>query len=260
MQSPNESFRAKSFILTVAAGKRLIAKGMAARSDLRQALENGTVVIVAGTTNAYVAEEILASLGQGESFSRSRFYRGITLPPGKKFAPSAGEDFPGDVVLVKGEWHKGKSIFDVVDGLAEGDVIIKGANALDVAARKAGILIGHPKGGTIGVALLAVAGRRVRLILPTGLEKRVAAKLEDLADIMNAPGAHGPRLLPAPGEAFCELDAVELLTGAKAHLVAAGGIEGAEGSVWIAVRGTPAQLEAADALIRLVATEEPFAL
>ena len=49
------------FYLTPAAGKRLIAKGVTALPAVRAALLQGTVVIVAGTTNGYVAEEVLAS-------------------------------------------------------------------------------------------------------------------------------------------------------------------------------------------------------
>jgi len=41
--------------------------------------------------------------------------------------------------------------------LKEGDIILKGANALDMSRRQAAILIGHPKAGTIGIVLQAVA-------------------------------------------------------------------------------------------------------
>ena len=132
-------------------------------------------------------------------------------------------DFPGDVIIVNGIWQKGKTIFDVVDDLLEGDVILKGANALDLARRQAAIFVGHPRGGTIGAALQAVVGRRVRLILQVGLGKRVPSDLTELAVRLNAPGAKGPRLLPVLGEVFTEIDAVKLLTGAEAELVAAGG-------------------------------------
>jgi len=47
---------------------------------------------------------------------------------------------------------------------------LKGANALDLTRHQAAILIGHPKAGTIGTILPAVVGRRVKLILPVGLE------------------------------------------------------------------------------------------
>ena len=49
------------------------------------------------------------------------------------------------------------------------DVILKGANALDVGARRAAVLIGNPDGGIAGAVVPAVVGRRVRLIVPVGL-------------------------------------------------------------------------------------------
>ncbi|MGD0953116.1 MAG: hypothetical protein ABR985_12115 [Methanotrichaceae archaeon] len=71
----------RQFVLTPAAGKRLIAKALVAHPAIQTALKSGTVAIIAGTTNGYVAEEILASIGQSEGFSRRRFFRGIILPP-----------------------------------------------------------------------------------------------------------------------------------------------------------------------------------
>ena len=158
-----------------------------------KSLRNGTVVIVAGTTNGYVAEEILKAHDISNDFSRKHFFRGITLPPTKTVTAEGRltdeSKFPGDVVIVKGVWQKGKTIADVVDSLKEGDVILKGANALDLTHRQAAILIGHPKAGTIGLALPAIVGRRVKLIIPVGLEKRVNGDLNALAEKMNAPGA-----------------------------------------------------------------------
>ena len=101
------------------------------------------------------------------------------------------------MVIVKGVWQKGKTIFDVADSLREGDVILKGANALDLTRKQAAVLIGHPQGGTTITALQAVVGRRVRLILPVGLEKRVPGDLMELAARINAPGQQ--RLSAAPG-------------------------------------------------------------
>jgi hypothetical protein len=137
-------------------------------------------------------------------------------------------------------------------------VILKGANALDLTNKKAGILIGHPKAGTIGLALPAVVGRRVRLIIPVGLEKRINGDLDALAERMNAPGAGGYRLLPVNGEVFTELDALAALTAANVELIAAGGVCGAVGSVWIAVSGEPEQEEFAAEVIASVAEEPPF--
>ncbi|HSW37898.1 MAG TPA: hypothetical protein VLL97_00225 [Acidobacteriota bacterium] len=252
------------FVLTPAAGKRLIAKGIAAHAAVQAALKSATVVIVAGTTNGYVAEEVLKMLGREEGFCKDHFFRGITLP---RFQPTADMGrlpdermFPGDVVLVKGSWNKGKTIYDVLDSLKEGDVILKGANAVDLFTRRAAVLIGHPTGGTVIAALQAVAGRRVRLIIPAGVEKRVSGDLDDLAAVMNAPCVEGPRLLPVPGELFTEIDAISLITGCSADLVAAGGVCGAEGAAWFAVSGDTEQEQSARHLLQSVAGEPPFSL
>jgi hypothetical protein len=252
----------KQFVLTPAAGKRLIGIAMVKHPAIVKALKKGTVVIIAGTTNGFVAEEILKFLGQAKNFQRAHFYRGIILPPHRP-TTSTGiiydqSKFPGDVVIRKGEFQEGKTIFDVVDRLSEGDVILKGANAVNLTQKKAAVLIGAPNAGTIGASVPAVVGRRLNLILPVGLEKRVYENLDDLASKMNAPGEQGPRLLPVPGEIFTELDAIKLLTGAQASLVAAGGVSGAEGSIWLAVCGTPSQEKTAEKLIKSVINEPAF--
>jgi len=252
----------KQFLITPHTGKRLIAKTLAKHPSINKALKNGTLVIIAGTTNGYVAEEILKTHNITGVFSRKHFFRGITIPPTKKVTAegrlSNESMFPGDVVITKGFWEKGKTIEDVVDSLKEGDVILKGANALDLKRRQAAILIGHPKAGTIGLALPAVVGRRVKLIIPVGLEKRVDGDLTALAQKLNVPGASGYRLLPVSGEVFTELDALAALTGAEVELIAAGGVCGAEGSCWVSVIGNEDQEEFAEQVLASLADEPPF--
>ena len=118
--------------------------------------------------------------------------------------------------------------------------------------------IGHPRGGTIIAALQAAVGRRVRLILPVGLEKRIPGDLMELAVRLNAPGGKGPRLLPVPGEVFTEIDAIRLLCGAEAEMMAAGGVGGAEGAVWLALHGSPEQMEKAEELMKEIVGEKDF--
>lgn len=252
----------RQYLLTPASGKRLIAKALVKHPAIQAVLNSGTLVIIAGTTNGYVAEEILQGMGQAQGFTRKSFVRGITLPPSRPTTDTGRapeeKNFFGDVIIVNGSWQKGRTIFDVVDELKAGDLILKGANALDLASKQVAIYIGHPKAGTIGAALQAVAGRRVRLIIPVGLEKRVYGNLYELAMKLNATNAHGPRLLPVPGEAFTEIEAISWLTGAKAELVAAGGVCGAEGSVWLAVSGSNEQLQKTGDLIKSIASEPRF--
>lgn len=244
----------RQFVLTPAMGKRLIGKGMAVHPSVQAVLKSGTLVIVAGSTNGYVAEEILKATGQEREFTRSGFRRGTVFPPG--FDPrSVASEFRGDVVLVNGKWQQGKTIFDVADTLKAGDLVLKGGNAVDLVARRAAVLIGDPQTGTAGAAIRAVVGRRVRMIVPVGLEKRVTEDLDDLANELNAPDATGPRFLILPGMVFTELDAINHLTGATARLVSAGGIYGAEGSLWISVTGQAAQVTAAAELIESVQNE-----
>lgn len=251
-------------LITPAAGKRLIAKAVAALPEINEALKSGTVAIIAGTTNGYVAEEILKVLGQSEGFGRERFVRGIVGPPRMKRTDTGRfpdeSHFPGDVVIVKGIWQKGKTIFEVVDDLKEGDIILKGANCIGPEREKAGIFIGHPKGGTIGVALQAVIGRRVRLIIPVGLEKRIPGSVDEVAARLNAVGASGPRMLPVLGRTITELEAVSILSGASAFLTAGGGVCGAEGSVWLGVEGRPEEIEAIRRIHDSIAGEPPFTL
>jgi len=254
----------KQFLLTPAAGKRLIAKAISARADIKSILTNGILVIIAGTTNGYVAEEILAMIGSGEKFSRSRFFRGINLPPGYGTTRQGqlvdSTHFPGDVIVKNGKWLVGKTLDDVVEDLKQGDIIIKGANALDVDKKHAAVLVAHPQGGTILASLRLVIGKRVRLIIPVGLEKRISGDLDNLAVRLNMPDVKGLRLLPVPGEVVTEIEAIEALTGARAEMFAAGGVCGAEGSVWLAVSGSEESEREAARLIQNVSNEPVFSM
>ncbi|MFP3937652.1 MAG: hypothetical protein ACLFVW_04860 [Phycisphaerae bacterium] len=243
----------KQYVITPAAGKRLIAKALARHPDVTATLQSGTLVIVAGTTNAYVAQEVLGALGEADGFSPKGFRRGVVSPPGVK--PGGGE-FGGDVVIRDGKWLKGKQIFDVADDLGRDDLILKGANALDTRGRPA-VLIGHPQAGTAAAVIAAVAGRGTKLIVPVGLEKRIFEDVDVLAAEID-PGRHeGPALLPLPGVAFTEFEAVEVLTGACLRLLAAGGVHGAEGALWVGVEGDDRELAQADTLLRETGKEPP---
>jgi hypothetical protein len=81
-----------------------------------------------------------------------------------------------------------------------------------------------------------------------------------IARRINAPGSKGLRLLTVAGEIYTEIEAVLILTGAQAKLVAAGGVCGAEGGCWLSVRGNQEQLDQADTILRSVAQEAAFTL
>lgn len=258
----NDNKSTRQYILSPAAGKRLIARSLLHIPRVMEALESRTVVIVASTTNGYVAEEFLNKIGQASDFSKKLFFRGITLLPRYNVKDNGrlerGSSFPGDVVIVKGKWEKGKTIFDVIGSLEKGDIIIKGANAVNLDSMQAAVYIGHPSGGTIISALQAVIGRRVELYIPVGLEKRIYGNINKIAVKLNSPNATGPRYLPISGNIITELEAIKIITGAEAELVAAGGVSGAEGSCRIAVTGNKEQLDNAEEIMKSVIIEPNF--
>ncbi|MCM8762324.1 MAG: hypothetical protein NC929_03280 [Candidatus Omnitrophica bacterium] len=250
-------------MLTVAAGKRLIGKAVTNHPLVKHRINSGIIAIIAGTTNGYVAEEILKSIGQETDFDKKSFFRGINTPPSKPTDETGRlpeQKFPGDVIIVNGNWQRERTIFDVIEQMKEGDIIIKGANAVNCARKKAGILIGHPKAGTIGVSIPAIIGRRIHLIIPVGLEKRVCLDIDNLAGKLNTPGVKGPRLFPVNGEIITEIEAISILTGANAELFAAGGVAGAEGCLWLAIDGTDEEVKKAEEIIKTVSYETNFYL
>jgi hypothetical protein len=236
----------RQYLITPSCGKRLIGKGIANRPDILQTIEDNILVIIAGTTNGYVVEEILKKLSFNTNFSRRGFYRGITKPPGKN---TVRHDFKGDIIFKKGEVILGKTIFDVIEELDKEDIILKGANSFDIN-NKAAILIGDSKAGTIGVGIQAVYGRKSRLILPIGLEKRIYGNIDDVARLVNSPVMQGLRLMPVLGEVYTEIEALSTLTGVEAFMFSAGGIYGAEGAIWLGVKGNSNQLRKANFVIR----------
>ena len=244
-------------LLTVSMGKRLIARGLMAEPSVREVMSSGRLLIVAGTTNAYVAEEALRVTGGSVDFDPRFFRRGVTAAPSAKI--SAGQkEF--DLLIDHGKVRMDRTVYEIAPELETGDMAFKGANALYLPAGEAGVLIGNPQGGTVMPVVSAVLGRRVQLIVPVGLEKRVEKPISELARLNNAPGAEGTRMCQLPGRAYTELDAIRTLTGARAELLAAGGVLGAEGAVYLAVTGEKDQLEQVRSLIRELQSEPPTAL
>lgn len=240
-------------VLTVSESKRLIAKGVAAMPAVRKALATGTIAIATGSTNGYVVEEIT-----GRAINKLAYMTGATLPHGVRREGLLSRNIP-DVVLRNGKPLVGVTTTDAVKEMSAGDVFIKGANALFYPDRRAGILIGHPTGGTIGAVLGTIIARRITLIIPVGLEKCVAHPIERVAAFIHCDAEGSvPALWPIGGEIITEIEALKLLTGVEATQSAAGGIAGAEGAVRMVLRGTKDQIAAAEALARTVHGEPPF--
>lgn len=248
MDSPADAYH--TFSLTVAEGKRLIGRGVAALPQVQRAMEDGIVVVTRSTTSGYVLEELL-----GEEIDRASFVTGKTLPSGH---PERGKMLTADtaeVVFRKGE--RGEGGDDLLGELSAGDVIIKSPNALDYDAGLVGYLIGAASGGTVGKYLGHCHGKHLHFIAPCGLEKQVADDLVAASEILMEAGERlrGPSLWVTPAEIMTELDAINLLAGACAMQIAAGGIMGAEGAAWITAFGSEDEIAQVRELVESVQGE-----
>jgi len=243
-----------SFPLTVSASKRLIAKAVAQLPCVRHALAHGIVAIGKGTTNGYVVEEIL-----GRPIDKRQYVLGTTQPTvGRK--PMTDQRMP-DVILERGTVVEGTSVVDVIAQMGEGDVLIKGANALSADRKVAGILVGDPQGGTWGKTWGRTGGAFVTRVIPVGLEKVIAGDvLSAAATLQSGTGRRGatPNLMPVQGVIVTEIEAIGVLCGADATQIGAGGINGAEGAVWLFVEGDDDAVGRARELVEAIGGEPPF--
>ena len=242
-------------VLVVSESKRLIARAVVQMPIVQHALQDGVVIIAKGTTNTYVAEEIT-----GQTIPHGAYIYGRTYPAkGGKVLPDA--ESLSEVVFVKGERQHDLPLEEAVKKLGPGDIVIKGANALDYANQTAGVLIGSSTGGTSGKIMPYVVARKAHLVIPVGLEKQTASPVIDTANKMREPVDSLndiPSMFLLTGHIVTEIEALQLLSGASAFQVAAGGIGGAEGAVRLIVRGTRSQVDKALRVVEDVQGEPPF--
>jgi len=245
-----------SFVLTVAESKRLIARGVLQHPVVRRALQKGLVAVVKGTTNAYVAEELL-----GAPMDKWLYARGRTLPAKARPQRQAPVRELADLILRDGRPVE-MGIEEAAGAMGPGDVYLKGANALDYRSGTAGILIGARDMGTIGLYRRLAWTSRAHLVIPVGLEKQVSSDLSEASAWAAAEeeAGGGVMLYPVRGIIITEIEALGLLSGVEAIQIGAGGVLGAEGSVRILVRGDADQVGKAIAVVEGVQGEAPYAL
>lgn len=238
-----------SFVLTVSASKRLIAHGVMALPSFTRALAAGTIAIVKGTTNAYLAE-----LVTGRPLDKLGYARGRVTAPGATWGEAP--DLP-DLVLRHGA-PVDLTLEQALEQMGPGDIYVKGANALQPDRQAAGVLVGSPTAGTLGLYRTLGRPRQVELVIPVGLEKLISGEIAQAAAALGAPQGSGPVLVPVQGTIVTEIEALQLCCGVAACQVAAGGVLGAEGSVRLAVTGSPEALAQAERLVASLQHQPPF--
>jgi len=219
-------------VLTPNRSKRLIAKGVAALPQVRTALSSGTIVVTLGTTNAFVAEELL-----GRPIDRGAFAAGF-IDDRYNLNQRVGE--AREVVLRNGEPVELKPA-SLIDSLGAGDVLVKGANALDPWGT-AGVLMGSKTGGTVGRYVVPALARGVDLVIPVGLSKTVHSSITELARTLGAGRIElsmglACGIYPLVGRVVTEIDALETLFPVTATQITNGGVGPGEGAVSLLIEG-----------------------
>ncbi|HBV86958.1 MAG TPA: hypothetical protein DEF42_09990 [Desulfosporosinus sp.] len=240
--------------LTSSESKRLIARGVKAMPSVQNAQKKHTIIVAGGTSNAFVAEELLSL----QIEDKSGYTMGIVTKGELGVSQSSKKTPP--YVICKGQaldvsWQ------EYLPKLQRGDIFIKGGNAVDHTGLAA-VMVSNSMGGTIGAAQGILYARGVELIVPIGLEKmipdvRVAIEFMTKSAVDEAIG-HKVGLIPMLGATVVtELTALETLYDVEARCIAAGGVDGSEGSVTIAIEGLDEEVQRAMEDIKSLKGEPP---
>ena len=244
-----------SVVLTPPMSKRLIAKGVAALPVVQSAMKDGRIVVTLGTTNAFVAEELL-----GRSIDRGAFAAGFidcTWNVNRRLGEA------GEVVL-----HSGKPVdtgaSDILSSLAAGDVVIKGGNALDPWGT-VGVLMAAATGGTVGRYVAPALARGADIVIPISIAKSVHTRIAELPRRMGVGrlALHSGLpcgMYPLHGRVVSEVEALELLFAVCVTHVASGGVGSGAGSVSLVLEGEDDAVRDAYALIETLRDELPTEL
>jgi hypothetical protein len=242
------------FTLTVSESKRLIARAVVAMPEVERARSEGYLVVGRGSTNAYIVEELLKRDVEKENYTAGQVIRGVlcVLPQAMRSKPVT--------------FHEGRILdvdpAEVLGDIRQGDVLLKGANAVDHSG-KVGVLMAGPAGGTMGQFYMAMKAQGAGIIFPVGLEKLVpsvekAARYGGRFSLGMTVGARTGMACVADGTVITELEAVKILFGLKGVHFASGGFGGAEGSVTLIVEGGESDVKRCVGVVEGIKGEPPL--
>jgi hypothetical protein len=240
--------------LTPTESKKLIAKAIARLDTVSQAAKEGMILLHPSSSTYFIVEEIT-----GVKPRTNYWVCGVVAPKG--MCVEMGTAVGGQTVasldprelrylwVIKDEkLTTGGTISEYLDSMGPADVYIKGVNALDPQGN-VGILIGMPL--SISHVIAAWRKKNFNLIFPVGLEKLIPTPIKQAAKetkrtkydyAMGLP----IDLFPCPqGKTVTEVDAIEILSGATAVPIAAGGLGGAEGTITLVIKGNEEQVKKA---------------
>lgn len=244
------------FVFTPPESKRFIAKAVAQLPEVKKATKEGEIVIGHGSTNVFVAEEIL-----GECPKRNQFLSGVIL--NGILCVTQAEEKPPMIMIRKGKHIPPKATMEeTLANFDAGSVFIKGANAIDLEGN-AGVFVANPAGGTVGWAYGILSAKGSHLIVPSGLAKLVpsvqkAAKSCGQKTLYYCQGIKIGMVPIMNAKVITEIEAFRILFDLEAVYIGAGGQSGSEGSVVLVAEGNKKALDQAISLIESIKGEPPL--
>ncbi len=250
------------FVLTPSESKSLIAKAVANMPEIKQALKQDKMIISHGSTNVYVAQEILGKDAFAEIISPDLYISGL-LTRGT-LCTTAGEEKGALLVLNRGNLEPpAPTMAEMLREFGPDGVFIKGANAVDPEGNAA-VMVANPEGGTIGWSIGHILARGIHMVVPVGLEKLVPSVKAAVSKCgqMRLDYFQGLRvgLIPLSGaRVVTEIEALQILADVKSVQVAAGGTSGSEGSVALVAEGESEAVQKAIEVIESIKGAPPLA-
>jgi len=252
-------------VLTPNESKKLIAMAILRMPKIQNALKNGILVMHPSSSTLFIYEMLFGKRPEGLWVCGCIARQGLcgTRESEELILEQQSEPvdkrkiFRKSFFVERGILQEEAYLDEILGKMGKGDVYIKGVNAVDVYGNT-GVLIGNPDGGggSIGMVLAAKKAKGFDIILPAGLEKLIPGVI---ADASKAADRKAGLTMGMPcslyrmsGEKVDEVDAIRILSGAKATPISAGGLGGAEGSIVLAIDGGDEQVTSAFELAKTV--------
>lgn len=224
--------------LTVEEAKEVISLGVMNHLSFLNSRQKGAILFKGGTTVSKITERLL-DIPLRISGRITRRGTVSSLYPSKS---------PHSILLRGDSWQNiDDNITEIASKLTSEDLIITGANAIDVFGN-AVMMAGSVGGGNPGQSLSTWYTEGVSVLIAVGSEKLIPGNLND---IIRRSGRTGKRvawgmavgLMPVIGEIFTEVEAIKRLAEVDAYIIGAGGIGEAQGSATIEITGSLSELD-----------------
>ncbi|MBN1150947.1 hypothetical protein JXA84_06995 [candidate division WOR-3 bacterium] len=225
---------------------QLITEAVVNLPETQNAFQNGYLVIANGTMNSNIAKALTK-----EDYPQKEYTVGIIENHCLGVTPQKERIKP--LLLFKGRAIE-KDYLDILPEMGHGDVIIKGANAVDPHGT-AGILVAGEMGGTIGRIYGQVIARSIELIIPVSLRKLIPSvkaacdRLKGI-DIEFSDGIKASLFPVISADIITEKQAAKFLFNVDLELIASGGFGDSISDLVFFVEGSSNSIKALESFRR----------